>query len=128
MFTFCSGLILTLMLICAKIYNMETYPNPNPAESPIEFSQIPEIARERLEDPEQVSKSIDALMQHLATPEALRSALEESMLRQAELYQKSLRLRDEGESLSKAEHDELDRINEVHLGLKWISDNYLSDK
>lgn len=114
------------MLICAKIYNMEQFPQND--HDPILFSQIPDVARERLEDPEQISESIDGLMKTLATPEALQGALNATIERHAELYNKSLLLRDKGESLPRGEQVELDDISSVILGLQWIDDNYLKRK
>lgn len=105
---------------------METPNDPNPGQA--EFSQVPGIARDRLEDPEHISHSIDALMQHLATPEALRSGLDSAMDRQADLYQKSLQLRDRGESLPQREQDELDEINFTLLSLQHLNEKYNPDK
>ena len=94
----------------------------------IGFSQVPELARERLDNPELLSESLDALVQRLATPEALNSSLQRVMGRQAELYQKSTQLRDNGQSLSKADQIELDQINETLLNLQRLSESYPSDQ
>jgi hypothetical protein len=102
-------MILTLVLVCDKIYNMS--------------EQDPQD-RSHLEEPMHVSDAIDAVMNQLQNPIEMRSAIDNLIERQTDLYQSHRDKRERGESLTPEDEEELEEISFALLSMQQVYEKY----
>jgi hypothetical protein len=102
-------MILTLVLVCDKIYNMTE-----------ENSE----SRPHLEEPIHISDAVDAIMNELANPIEMRSAVYSLIDRQTELYQAHQDKRERGESLTAEDEKELEEISFALLTMQQVYEKY----
>jgi hypothetical protein len=80
--------------------------------------------RPHLEEPIHISDAIDAIMDQLANPIEMRSAIDNLIDRQTELYQAHRDKRERGESLTPEDEKELEDISFALLSMQHVYEKY----